>query len=671
MSTANHFRQTVKGLETRPCYEFGPFALDTIQHALLKQGTIVPLTPKTYDTLLILVQNCGRMLSKEELMQALWPDSFVEESNLTQQVSMIRKALGESANEPRYIVTVPGCGYRFAAELKAAADDEPRDRRLSGKPVLQFASDAKAPAATPERVDPNGASAPAIASSDAPAPFRIPRALLAVALSAVFLVVVAVFVVAKFPSALRPKPLPTATPRSLAILPLQNIRQDAASDFLAFSLADAVINKLDYVSSLTVRPSAAVEKYRGKLIDIASVGSDLKVDTLLTGSFLRDGDNLRITYQLIEVKTEKILGRGTIDLKYDNLLRVQDQVAEEIINKLQLNLSPSEAQRIKPVAPVSPLAYEYYLRGVDLHSQHKFPLAIKMLEKSTEIDPKYALAWAYLGASYTSDATFEFGGREQYSRAHAAYERALALEPAQLDAQVFLANLFVDTGKVEQAVPLLRDALKANDNYAPVHWELGYAYRFAGMLPESAAECEHALELDPLVKSNGSVLNTYVYLGEYDKFLASLPDVNDSSFLLFYRGFGEFYKKDLEHAAQDFDRANQLDPTLYAQIGKALSDSIAHRTAEGRETLRGLENKISERGVGDPEAEYKIAQAYAVLGDKADALPALRRSVESGFFCYPYIAADPLLISLRAESGFPPILELARQRHEAFKRAFF
>src|ERR1700721_4114711 len=101
------------------------------------------------------------------------------------------------------------------------------------------------------------------------------------------------------------------------------------------------------------------------------------------------------------------------------------------------------------------------------------------------------------------------------------------------------------------------------------------------MLQESVAECERAQQLDPLAKSNGSVLNTYLYLGEYDKFLASLPDVSDSPFFLFYRGFGEFYKKDFEHAAQDFDRANELDPPLYAQIGKALSDSIAHRTAEG------------------------------------------------------------------------------------------
>ena len=298
-------------------------------------------------------------------------------------------------------------------------------------------------------------------------------------------------------------------------------------------------------------------------------------------------------------------------------------------------------------------------------------MAIKVLEKSTEIDPNYALAWAYLGASYTSDAAFELGGREQYRRAQTAYERALALEPSQLDAQMFLANLLVDTGQVEKAVPLLRDALKANGNYAPVHWELGYAYRFAGMLNESVAECERARQIDPSVKSNGSVLNTYLYLGQYDKFLASLPDVGDSSFLLFYRGFGEYYQKDLERASKDFDRAYEIDPSLYAQIGKALSESIADRGPDGLQILHGLEGKITERGVGDPEAVYKIAQAYAVLGDKASALRTLRRSVESGFFSYPYIANDPLLNSLRSEVSFGRTLDVARQRHEAFRRTFF
>jgi len=294
-----------------------------------------------------------------------------------------------------------------------------------------------------------------------------------------------------------------------------------------------------------------------------------------------------------------------------------------------------------------------------------------MLEKSTEIDPNYAPAWAFLGASYTSDAAFEFGGREQYRRAQAAYERALAIQPSQLDAQIFLANLLVDTGKVEQAVPLLRDALKTNPNYADVHWELGYAYRFAGMLNESVAECERARQIDPLVKSNGSVLNAYLYRGEYDKFIASLPEVNDSPFLLFYRGFGEYHQRNWDQAAQDFDRAFKLDPYLYTQIGKALSDSILHRNADGLEILRVLEKKIGERGVGDPEAMYKIAQAYSILGDKAAALRVLRSSVEGGFFSYPYLATDPLLDPLRKERELAEILNLSHRRHQAFRDKFF
>jgi len=669
MSTANHFEPRLGGSRKAQFYEFHPFLLDTIQHLLLKEGRPVALTPKTYDTLLLLVQNSGRMLSKEELMKTLWPDSFVEESNLTQQVSMIRRALGDSPGDPRFIVTVSGRGYRFSAEVRSWEDEK---EHFGFASALQSVSQAAS--RNGEKVRSGELTATENAELIA-SPLerkdhkKIRWTILSIA--ALALLAVAILAVTRSLHPAKPKTNP-ASPvhHSLAILPLQNLKRDPANDFLGFSLADAVITKLDYVSSLTVRPSTAVEKYRNQVIDIQKVAADLSVDTLLTGSFIRDGDDLRITYQLIDAKAEKIMGRGTIDLKYDKLLRVQDNVAQQIINGLQLNLSPSEADSIKPDAPINPLAYEYYLRGVDLHSEHNFPLAIKMLEKSTEIDPNYAPAWAYLGASYTSDAAFEFGGREQYRHAQTAYERALAIQPLQLDAHIFLANLLVDTGKVEQAVRLLRDALKTYPNQAAVHWELGYAYRFAGMLNQSVAECERARQLDPLVKANGSVLNTYLYLGDYDKFLRSLPDQNDS-LILFYRGFGEYYQKDWQQAAKDFDRANDLDPSLYAQIGKAFSNSIAHRDAEGLEILRGLESKIGERGVGDPEGIYKISQAYSILGDKPSALRVLRQSIEGGFFCYPYFTSDPLLTGLRNEPEFNALLNVARQRHEAFKSKFF
>jgi DNA-binding winged helix-turn-helix (wHTH) protein/TolB-like protein/Tfp pilus assembly protein PilF len=664
-------------LKTRSFYDYGPFRLDPAEHRLTRDGTPVSLPPKAFELLLFLVQNPGRLLTKDQIMQAVWPGSFVEDANLTVSISLLRKVLGEKEGNLRYIETIPKKGYRFIASVKEvpcahtvpAKPDQDFSREA---PVLQFQSGFGGPAL----VEPM----PVVENGQLSRPREGPPAISSMAwhsrrIAAYGLMVLALLLATAGYLAHRKRAMSSArlapVQRSLAILPLRNLQQNPKDDFLGFSLADAVITKLEPVSSLIVRPSSAIEKYKGQTIDPRKVAADLNVDTLLTGTFIHDGDDLRITYQLIDGKTEKILGKDMINLKYENLLAVQDDVAQEIIKGLALNLSPSEAARIKPEEPVIPLAYEYYLRGVDLVGSHDFPLAIKMLEKSAEINPNYALTWAYLGQSYNSTASFQFGGREQYRRAQAAFERALALQPRQLEASVFLANLLIDTGEVEKAVSLLRDTQKSNPNNAALHWELGYAYRFAGMLKESVEECELARQIDPSVKANGAVLNSYLYLGQYDKFLASLPDVDDSSFLVFYRGFGEYHQKNWVQAANDFDRAYQLDRTLYTQIGKALSDSISHRDAEGLRLLHDLEDKIQQRGVGDPEGTYKIAQAYAVLGDKASALRMLRYSIEHGFFSWPYFITDPLLSNIRDEPQFKEFMTLAYDRRAAFEERFF
>ncbi len=631
---------------------FANFEVDLRAGELRREGSRVRLQEQPFLLLAVLLEYGGEVATREELRKRLWAaDTFVDfDHRLAVAVSKLRDALRDSAENPKFIETVGRRGYRFLGQLEFADSiSTDSNREKSDTPLLSSQPTEQAELPMPAH----------------PHPTRSRIFLFSVG----FVILLAAIALTRLVR-IRSEREQSPTPRSLAILPLQNRGEDSRSDFLGLSLADVLITKLAYVSSLNVRPSAAIEKYRGTAIDLQKVAADLKVDTLLTGSFIRDGNNLRITYQLVDAKTEKILGQGVIDLKYDNLLAVQDKVTGQLISELQLNLPPGEAEHLKPEASVSPLAYEYFLQGLDLYGQHKFPLAINMFEKTTEIDPNYAPGWAYLGASYNSDAAFELGGREQYRRAQDAYERALAIRPNLLDAQIFLANLLIDTGKVEQAVPLLRDALKTNGNYAAAHWELGYAYRFAGMLDESVTECERARQLAPFVKGNGSVLNSYLYLGEYQKFLESLP-VDDSSFTLFYRGFGEFHEKQFDQAARDFDRAYELDPTLYTGIGKALSDAIHQHVKEGLQLLSGLDNTVKQRGVGDPEATYKIAQAYAVLEDKSFALRALRMSVEGGFFSYPYIDKDPLLNDLHGEPEFAQILDIAHQRHEAFKNSFF
>src|SRR5580693_3982149 len=636
-----------------PLIRFANFEVNLRAGELRREGSKVRLQEQPFSVLTVLLESAGEVVTREELRKRLWAeDTFVDfDHRLAVAVSKLRDALRDSAENPKLIETVGRRGYRFLGHLEFT--DSLSAESKGGKSDTPLAS-----------------SQPAEQGEPAKLAHLHPRRSRIVLVSVGFVILLAVIALTRLVHIRSGKGQSTA-PRSLAILPLQNRGEDSRSDFLGLSLADVLITKLAYVSSLSVRPSAAIEKYRGTAIDLQKVAADLKVDTLLTGSFIRDGNNLRITYQLVDAKTDKILGQGMIDLKYDNLLAVQDKVTGQLISELQLKLSPVETEHLKPEASVRPLAYEYFLQGLDLYGQHKFPLAIQMFEKTNEIDPNYAPAWAYLGASYNSDAAFELGGREQYRRAQAAYERALAIRPNLLDAQIFLANFLIDTGKVEQAVPLLRDALKTNGNYAAAHWELGYAYRFGGMLDESVAECELARQIDPTVRANGSVLNAYLYLGQYDKFLASLPDVDNSSFLVFYRGFGEYHQRDLAQAARDFDGAFRLEHTMYSQTGKALGDAIAHRESEGLQLLRDLENKIQQRGVGDPEGTYKIAEAYAVLGDKASAFRMLRYSIQHGFFAWPYFTSDPLLTNLRDDSQFSELMIIARDRYRAFRKRFF
>ena len=233
-----------------------------------------------------------------------------------------------------------------------------------------------------------------------------------------------------------------------------------------------------------------------------------------------------------------------------------------------------------------------------------------------------------------------------------------------------MANLFTDTGRVEEAVPLMRVAIQSSPNNAEAHWELGYAYRYGGMLKQSLLECELARRLDPEVKINSSAFNTYLYLGQYDKFLASLP-ANDSPLLLFYHGFGSYYKQNYDTALADFDRTFELAPELLqAQIGKALADGLRHHSTEGLARLGDTERKMKDRGVRDPEGMYKVAQAYALLGDNKSALRMLENTITGGFFCYDYISTDPLLKTLHGSSGFDRIMAQARERQQQFERRF-
>ncbi|MFN7947578.1 MAG: winged helix-turn-helix domain-containing protein [Blastocatellia bacterium] len=676
----------------RHYYEFGSFRLDPDEGVLMRDGELVSLPPKVFETLKVLVEGSGRVLKKEDLMARIWPDSFVEESNLAQNISMLRRALGEGKDGQKFIETLSKRGYRFVAPVReitpdsqpeavpvpvhspafndsatdqttvenGADQDQADEGEMSGDAPEMVTMQATDQTLMPEQAKPQTA---AVSLSQK---ILLTKAAL---LAAAFIIVAALAVAAYLAFS---KKISHSKQRTLAVLPFRNIKPDPETDFLGFSLADAVITKLGYVGEMTVRPSSYVEKYRHQEVDPDRVAEDLRVNTLLTGTFLHEGDELKLNVQLFDVTDHAQLWAEAITLKYDKLPTVQDQVAQRIIEALQLNLQPAEAQRLQRDAPHNAQAYEFFLRGVDLYWSNEFKSAFRMLEQSVTIDPNYAQAWAHLGRAYTAGGSIDFGGQEYYRRARESYDRALALNPELAEALIFKANLLTDTGHVEEAVPLLREVIRRTPQHAEAHWELGYAYRYAGMLNESVAEGERSRQLDPLIKITSSAFNSYLYSGQYEKFLASLPTSETSPFITFYRGFAYYHLKQMTQAAAAFDKAWEQSPMqLQPRIGRALRLGLAGESPKGLALLQETEKMIEERGVNDAEGIYKIAQAWAVLGDRAAALRVLRRSIEGGFFCYPYFVGDPLLQNLRGEPEYTRLMELARERHEAFRHRFF
>jgi DNA-binding winged helix-turn-helix (wHTH) protein/TolB-like protein len=629
--------------ETAPTYLFDQFSLDLQNERLLLDGEPVTLQRKAFETLTLLVKNSGRIVTKEEFLQELWPDSFVEEGSLTVNISHLRKALGEGQDGRKFIETIPRRGYRFIA------------------PVQEL-NDFKTPVLNNDKVT----------SVSTTGTVRTSRKFIILSIPLLILIFLAMTYgrwlsayLGAFNSTVNP-------PRRMAVLPLINLKPDSEDKYLSFSLADAITSRLGNNRDLSVQASSSVHKYSNQSPDPQVVARELKVDMILTGTYLKEGDDLRITTQMVDGKTGNIIWQEKFDLKFQSLLKLQEQVALRVISQMGMSMASGEISFDRHELSSNPLAYEYFLRGIDHYAAARFPLAIEFFDKAVTIDPGFTRAWDYLGSTYSLSASTRFGGRAYYQKAQKAYEQAIALHPDRSRTIALQADLFIETNRVEQAVLLLRELIKKHPTYPLAHWELSYAYRYAGMLDESIATSKRMLEIEPHYNLQNAVMSSLLYQGEYSKFKETIPAHTDSAYLIFYRGFGSYHEGEISKAIADFDRAYSIDPSLMqAQVGKALSYGLAGQRSEGIRLMQEAESLSEESGVSDAEGIYKIAQAYAVLDDRAAALRVLRRSIEGGFFCYPYISRDPLLKSLHSDSQFGKLLEQARQRHEEFRRKFF
>ena len=646
-------------------YKFDIFRVDVAERRLLRDGKVLQLAPKAFDALVVLVESGGRVLERGEMIKRIWPDSDAGEANLAVMISSLRKLLGERPDGGLYIETVPKQGYRFAVSVTQLIVESGEAEAVIN-PGVSLLEVEKTTAGEQDFADDRHSVQ---TTTSTPGRLSANRKAMIFAIAAAVIVVAAAGYALFFRRAGADRK--TAQPRYLAILPFRNLKPDKETDFLGSSLAEATTTKLRYVTSLVVRPSAYVEKYRGEDVDPKQAARELNVDTLMTATYIKEGSSLKVTVQLIDVSKGEMISSFPVEAKFDKLITVQDKVAQNIIDQLHLKLTDDEASRLHEAGTENPRAYEYFLRGTDMYSKNEFLEAVLMLEKAVENDANFALAWAHLGRAYNACAAFNLKGSAHYVKAQSAYEQALALNPGLIEVTIFTANMFTDTNRVEQAVPMLRKLLEANPNIAEARWELGYAYRFAGMLNESIEQGERARAIDPNVKINSSAFNSYLYTGQYEKFINSLPAADDAAFVVFYRGLGNYYLKNFEQAAADFDRAYEMYPQLYNRVGKALSYAIKNQKPVALDIVRDVEREIDQSGVGDAEGIYKVAQAYAALGEKESGLRVLRRSIEQGFFCYDYFKNDPMLAGLRGEPAFNELMDIARNRQERFKRMFF
>lgn len=266
------------------------------------------------------------------------------------------------------------------------------------------------------------------------------------------------------------------------------------------------------------------------------------------------------------------------------------------------------------------------------------------------------------------NASTRFGGSEYYQKAERAFQKSIELDSNNSAPQIHLADMMIETNRKEKAVEILLKTLKREPENGLAWWELSYAYRYAGRLEKSIEAGEKAHQADPGFFLRTAVPNYYLYTGQYEKFKNALPPRTDSAYIKFYQGFIEYHLNNKESAKQFFDEAYRLDPhSMQTQTGKALSYSISGNNAEALSLLNKTEEEIVDKDVSDGEGIYKVAQAFAVLDEKEKALTLFYKSVETGFYCYPYFLNDPLLNNLRTEPKFVEILEKAKNTYANFK----
>src|SRR5258708_4908270 len=372
-------------------YEFGPFRINIMERLLQRDRETVPLTPKVFDTLMVMVQNGGHVLEKNELMQTLWPDSFVEESSLTQNVSLLRRALGETNDGRQYIETLPKRGYRFVVDVREVDECETEVvlKERTTTEILVEEEEHRATQSTRLQLHES-------------ARVRTERRFGLKSHLAVGAIVITAAVVVTYLYE-RGQKTPSFAPRSIAVLPFQTVGKDTETNSLGLGIVDALVMRLGKLDQTIVLPTSSVFKYADHTKDDFTIGKELGVDEVLDGTLQRDSDSVRVSAQLIRLSNGKTVWSETFDEPYHGLFYVDESISARLANALVAQMPQPVAERSPNRTTKNPEAYQAYLMGEyfwNFRTKENLGKAIDYLEQAVKIDPNFALAHAVLADSY-------------------------------------------------------------------------------------------------------------------------------------------------------------------------------------------------------------------------------------------------------------------------------
>jgi len=442
---------------------------------------------------------------------------------------------------------------------------------------------------------------------------------------------------------------------AIAVLPLQNMNGDFNIDYLRFALADELSSVLTYSRSLEVRPSSVTRKYVSLDIDPKKVGQELRVGRLLQGHFMKQGDQLSVTLEAIDVPTDRLLWQTTVTAKAEDLIGLQEQLTQQVQHGLLPILGGGGGVESAASRPKNQEAYDLYLRSVAVpHDPAPNKEAIKMLEWAVGIDKNYAPAWEALGQRYYWDSTYGGGGEAVFQRSNSAYERALSLDPDRMMAAGNLITARVERGDLGRAYDAATDLVRRRPQSADAHFALSYVLRYAGMLEQSAQECNAARQLDPGNFAFRSCAWSFLEMGKTDRamdFVHLDAGSEWEAWVSPYVYLAEGNVTEARSAARNMGK----NPTYHRDLMEACT------AAQPAADLAGIvrENEASVMMEPDAEAWYHVGALMAACGQSQPALRLLKAAVQQNYCAYSALLDDPLLKDLRKDTAFNEVLTAA------------